>query len=121
VIQRNNAMCSFKFSSKNTDENYWTSARQKQCVSEVKELSYRLMNRFKNCVSVGYIHIQSKQVKDIKRKYDCVPPCPRIKKFKLLKIVVVVSTGIYIGDVLGKTFQDSILSLRDELWYPYEE
>jgi hypothetical protein len=60
-------------------------------------------------------------MKDVRHRLDRVPPCPRIKKLKLLKIAVVISTGIYVGDVIGKSFQDAILSLRDELSYPYEE
>jgi hypothetical protein len=81
-----------------------------------------LRSRFENSVSAGLTRIQNKhQAKDLRGKYDCVPPCPRIKKFKLLKIIVVVSTGIYVGDVIGKAFQESILSLREELWYSYEE
>jgi hypothetical protein len=122
VIQRNNTICSSKRCSKNGDANYWMSARQKQCVCKVKELRNRLRNCFENSESAGRIRIQNKhQAKDFSGKYDCVPPCPRIKKFKLLKIAVVVSTGIYVGDVIGKSFQDTILSLRDELWYPYED
>lgn len=118
VAQRNNTVCSFKWFSKNAAGTYWMSARQKQCVCKVKELR----SRFENSVSAGLTRIQNKhQAKDLRGKYDCVPPCPRIKKFKLLKIIVVVSTGIYVGDVIGKAFQESILSLREELWYSYEE
>jgi hypothetical protein len=54
-------------------------------------------------------------------RHDRVPTYPRIKTFKLLKIGVVISTGIYVGDVIGKSFQNTILSIRDELWYPYED
>lgn len=60
-------------------------------------------------------------MKNFRARHDWVPPYPRIKKFKLLKIAVVISTGIYIGDIIGKSFQDTILSIRDELWYPYDE
>jgi hypothetical protein len=60
-------------------------------------------------------------VKDFRDRHDRVPPCPQIKRLKLLKIAVVISTGIYVGDVIGKSFQDTILSLRDEVWYPYED
>lgn len=118
MIQRHDTMCSSKCSLKNAGENYWISDKQKQCVRKVKELR----SRFENSVSAGRKHIQNKrQAKDFGGKYDCVPACPQIKKFKLLKIVVVVSTGIYVGDVIGKSFQDSMMSLRDELWYPYED
>ena len=60
-------------------------------------------------------------MKNFRARHDWVPPYPQIKKFKLLKIAVVISTGIYIGDIIGKSFQDTILSIRDELWYPYDE
>jgi hypothetical protein len=60
-------------------------------------------------------------MKNFRARYDRVPPYPRLKKFKLLKIALVISAGIYIGDVIGKSFQDTLLSIREELWYPYDE
>jgi hypothetical protein len=121
VIQHNNTICSSKHSLKNVDEN-WLSVRQKQFETKVTELKLSLRNIFKPSVTAGRVHLRSKcQVKDFTDRLDRVPPCPRIMKLKLLKIAVVVSTGIYVGDVIGKSFQDTILSLRDELWYPYEE
>jgi hypothetical protein len=58
-------------------------------------------------------------MKSFRARHGRVPPYPQITKFKLLKIAVVVSIGIYVGDLTGKTFQDTLLSIRDELWYPY--
>jgi hypothetical protein len=121
VMQHNNTICSFKYSLKNVDEN-WLSIRQKKCETKVLELKHYLRNIFKTSITAGRVHLRSKyRVKDFRDRLDRVPPCPRIKKLKLLKIAVVISTGIYVGDVIGKSFQDTILSLRDELWYPYEE
>jgi hypothetical protein len=60
-------------------------------------------------------------MKNFRAGHDRVRPYPRIKKFKLLKIAVVISIGIYVGDVIGKSFQDTLLSVRDELWYPYDD
>jgi hypothetical protein len=59
-------------------------------------------------------------MKNFRARHDRVPPYPQLMKFKLLKIAVVISAGIYIGDVIGKSFQDTLLSIRDELWYPYD-
>jgi hypothetical protein len=121
VIQHNNTICSFKQCLKNVDEN-WLSVRQKQCETKVSELKHCLRNMFETSAAAGRVHLRSKyQVKDFRDRCDRVPPCPRIKRLKLLKIAVVVSTGVYVGDVIGKSFQDTLLSLRDELWYPYEE
>jgi hypothetical protein len=98
------------------------SVREKQCESKVKELSKCLRNLIENWVSAGRVHLQNKhQVKDFGEKHGRVPPCPQIKKLKLLKIAVVVLTGVYVGDVIGKSFQDTLLSLRDEICYPYED
>jgi hypothetical protein len=77
-----------------------------------------LMNIFERGVSDGRNKYEMKNFRD---RHDRVPPYPRIKPFKLLKIAVIISFGIYVGDVIGKTFQDTLLSIRDELWYPYDE
>jgi hypothetical protein len=61
------------------------------------------------------------QMNNFRARHGRVPPYPQIKKFKLLKIAVVISIGIYVGDVIGKSFQDTLLSIRDELWYPYSD
>jgi hypothetical protein len=61
------------------------------------------------------------EMKNFRDRHDRVPPYPQLKKFKFLKIAVVISIGIYVGDVIGKSFQDTLLSIRDELWYPYDE
>lgn len=121
VIQHNNTIYSFNCCLKNVDEN-WSSVRQKQCVTKVLELKRSLRNAFKTSTAAGRVHLRSEcQVKDFRDRHDRVPPCPQIKRLKLLKIAVVISTGIYVGDVIGKSFQDTILSLRDEVWYPYED
>jgi len=77
-----------------------------------------LRNIFESRVSGGR---NKYEMKNFRVRHYRVPPCPRLKKFKLLKIAVVISIGIYVGDVIGKSFQDTLLSIRDELWYPYDE
>ena len=114
VIQHNNTIrslkCSWNF--------FHKPGCQKQCETKVKKFGSCLRNIFESRVSGGRNKYQMKNFRD---RHDRVPPYPRIKKFTLLKIAVVVSTGIYVGDVIGKSFQNTILSIRDELWYPYEE
>jgi hypothetical protein len=84
----------------------------------VKTFDSYLRNIFESQVSGGS---NKYEMKSFRARHDRVPPYPRLKKFKLLKIAVVISTGIYVGDVIGKSFQDTMLSIRDELWYPYDE
>jgi hypothetical protein len=121
LIQHNNTVSSFKSCLKNVDEN-WLSVRRKKCEAKVSEFKRCLRGTFETSAKGGRVHLRGKyEVKDYRDGCDRVPPCPRIKSLKLLKVAVVVSTGIYVGDVIGKSFQDTILSLRDELWYPYED
>lgn len=84
----------------------------------MKKFDSCLRNIFESLISGGR---NKYEMKNFRARHDRVPPYPRLKKFKLLKIAVVISTGIYVGDVIGKSFQDTILSIRDELWYPYDE
>lgn len=84
----------------------------------MKTFDSYLRNIFESQVSGGS---NKYEMKSFRARHDRVPPYPRLKKFKLLKIAVVISTGIYVGDVIGKSFQDTMLSIRDELWYPYDE
>jgi hypothetical protein len=91
---------------------------QKQCETKVKRLGSCLRNICGTRVSSGRNQYQTKKFID---RHSRVPPFPQIKNFKLLKIAAVISTGIYVGDVIGKSFQDTLLDLRDALWYPYED
>lgn len=85
----------------------------------MKKFGSSLRNIFESRVLGG---CNKYEMKNFRARHDRVPPCPpRLKKFKLLKIALVISVGIYIGDVIGKAFQDTLLSIREELWYPYDE
>jgi len=95
---------------------------QKQCETTVKKFGSYLRNILRNIFESRVSGGRNKyEMKNFRLRHDRVPPCPRLKKFKLLKIAVVISIGIYVGDVIGKSFQDTLLSIRDELWYPYDE
>ena len=118
ITQQHNSICSTNKCLTNKIENNWFSSIKDHCKTQVKELEIQVKNLIlKRTVLTKHKPTRS----DYKEKHDRVPPFPQVKRFKLLKVVAIVSSGILIGDLIGKTFQDSMLDLRDELWHICDE